>query len=201
MKRLRTAMLVLVAMLPTWATVGAQTPIPNYAYLRDSSGQVFVVSGGQRLAVPIYPATDEQINAIPWPGTWLVPRADGTGYDTGGRPEWAVSPVAAPPPPAATGATVTLNGDGQQNTRPFDLAGGSYTVRWEGRMIGQSGGNLIVTLKRVDGQGFGESIVNLILGREKPAASGETQVYGVKPGPHYLDVLAPGPWSVTFTPL
>lgn len=201
MQRLRTAALVLLLTLPAWTAAGAQSTVPNLTYVRDSSGQVYVVSGGQRIAVPIYPATDEQIAAIPWPGGWMVPKADGTGYETGARPEWAAAQPSAPPPPPAAGAPIVLSGDGQQNTRPFDLAGGNYAVKWDGRSSGQFGGNLIVSLKRVDGPSYGgDLLVNLVLSREKPSASGETQVYNLKPGQHYLDVVAPGPWSVTLTP-
>jgi len=133
MKRLRSAVAVAAALMWTITTTSAQTAIPNYAYVRDSSGQVFVISGSQRLAVPIYPASDEQIAAVPWPGTWMVPKADGTGYEAGAKPEWAVasSPAAPPPPPPAVGETIRVGGNSGQNTAPFNLPAGNYQVSWQ----------------------------------------------------------------------
>jgi hypothetical protein len=95
---------------------------------------------------------------------------------------------------------IVLTGDGKLNSRPFDLGGAAYTVKWSGEMKGQFGGNLIVTLKRTDGAFFNELLVNTILNPEQPKASGETQVYGTKAGPYDLDVTASGPWTVTITP-
>lgn len=188
MHMLRALLIIVVAALigTGGLTASAQSTVPNLAYVRESTGQVFVVSGGQRHAVPLYPASDAEIAAIPSSGQWMVPKVDGSSYELAAANPW---PAPAPPPPpaaAAAGAALTINGDCQQNTRPFELAGG----------------NLIMTLKRVDGPGFGgELLVNLVLSRDKSSASGETQVYNVKPGQHYLDVMAPGPWSVTITPL
>lgn len=200
MHMLRALLIIVVAALigTGGLTASAQSTVPNLAYVRESTGQVFVVSGGQRHAVPLYPASDAEIAAIPSSGQWMVPKVDGSGYELAAANPWP----AAPPAAAAAGAALTINGDGQQNTRPFELAGGNYTVKWDGRSSNQFGGNLIMTLKRVDGPGFGgELLVNLVLSRDKSSASGETQVYNVKPGQHYLDVMAPGPWSVTITPL
>lgn len=209
MKRLRSALVVAVAIIATrgLTAASAQSAIPTLSYVRDSSGQVFVVSAGQRYGIPIYPATDEQIAAIPFNDLWLVPNADGTAYANSPKPEWAVgaapAPVAAPPPPPAApgGNSINLNGGASQNTRPFDLAAGNYTVKWSGSMRGQFGGNLIMSLKRVDGPSYGgELIVNIVLGREKPHASGETQVYSVKAGQHYMDVTSPAAWAVEIRP-
>jgi hypothetical protein len=96
---------------------------------------------------------------------------------------------------------VALSGDGKLNTRPFDLAGGAYTVRWSGAAKATGGSNLILSLKRTDHPILGsELLVNTIVNRDSGSLSGETQIYNVKPGAFYLDVMAPGDWSVTITP-
>jgi hypothetical protein len=212
MRKVRAAMPLVAAVVAIWwiTTASAQSPIPNYAYVRDASGQVFGTYEGQRIAIPIYPATEEQIAAMPWSGLWMGLKADGTGYQPGPKPEWAdgvvpEAPAAAAPTEAVaaapSAAAVTLNGDGKQNTKPFDLKAGSYTVKWSGSMKGQFGGNLIISLKRPDAAVGGNLLVNTIINKEKPSLSGETQVYNVKAGAHYLEVTAPGEWSVTISPL
>ena len=69
----------------------AQPGIPDGAFVRDSSGNVWLVVGGQRAGVPIYQTTDDQIAAVPDSGQWLVPAGDGSGaLILGARPSWAV---------------------------------------------------------------------------------------------------------------
>lgn len=99
----------------------------------------------------------------------------------------------------AEGAIV-LSGDGQLNTRPFDLIATAYTVRWSARAPSKLGlGNLILTLKRTDGPFPQELLVNMIVNQGDAEANGETQVYLTKAGAHYLDVMAPASWTVTIT--
>lgn len=95
---------------------------------------------------------------------------------------------------------IQVSGNGKQNTRPFELTGGAYTVRWSSNSTTQFGGNVILHLRRTDGVLGSELLVNTVVNREKPTASGETQVYNVKPGTHYLDVTSPGEWSVIIAP-
>ena len=96
-----------------------------------------------------------------------------------------------PPAPGPDGQ-INLAGNTKLNTRPFDLEAGNYLVRWSGSMKGQFGGNLIMTMKRADGQFFLEGLVNLILNKNEPSATGETYVSAVKPVTYYIDILAPG---------
>lgn len=99
----------------------------------------------------------------------------------------------------AEGATV-LTGTGKLNTRPFDLEPVAYTVKWAGSAPDKiAPGNLIMTMKRSDGQFFTELLVNTVVNRGDPEASGETQVYLTKAGKYYLDVMAPAGWTVTIT--
>lgn len=206
MKRLRSALTLAVAIVGTWAvtTATAQTGVPNYAYVRDSSGQDFVISGGQRIAVPIYPATDEQIAAIHWPGQWLGLKADGSGYENGPRPEWsAAATVPAPPPPVAGDNTIRLGADRGQNTQPFQLAAGNYTVRWQVQLQPTASSCYVgATLYRVEGKRRVEGLINTSISRDTGrSASGETQVYGVLAGAHYLDVSETGcSWSIEIRP-
>lgn len=103
--------------------------------------------------------------------------------------------------PVATETGTLLSGEGKLNTRPIELAGGAYTVRWSAAMSNQFGGNVILTLKPTTGGVLGQQLlVNMVLNREKPDANGETQVYGLKAGTYYLEVTAPGPWEVSITP-
>lgn len=80
--------------------VKAEGEIPSFSFVRDASGEIYVVSQGVRFGIPIYPATDEQIAALPFPNLWLLPNAAGDGFATAPRPEWAVAAIAAPPPAA-----------------------------------------------------------------------------------------------------
>lgn len=95
---------------------------------------------------------------------------------------------------------IALMGSGQMNTRPLDLTGGAYTVTWQAFMGGAYGGNVILSLKRTDGQFANHSVSSVILGRDQPELHGETQLYTVKPGQYFLEAMAPGPWTVTIAP-
>lgn len=210
MKRFRPALvLAAVTAVATWTIMAAtaQTAIPNYAYVKDSSGQVFVVSGGQRLAVPLYPATDAEIAAIPWPGTWIVPKADGSGYEAGARPEWAAtsSPPAPAPPPPAVGEAIRVGGSSGHNTAPFNLAAGNYQVSWQSSLNpGQSSCFTSGTLRRVEAQARVESLFSATFYRSAGKASdaGETRVYGVQAGQHYVDTgTGSCAWSVEIKPM
>lgn len=99
--RKRAGFVALMSLVFGLGQVFAQSNIPDGAFVRDSTGNVWLVAGGQRSGVPIYQATDEQIAAVPESGQWLVPAGDGTGaLVLGGRPEWAGGA------PTVAGATV-----------------------------------------------------------------------------------------------
>src|SRR5689334_11377035 len=95
MRRSRWRLIVLVICLSVAADrlVGlalAQGGIPNGVFLRDDVGTIWLVSGGQRAQVPIYPAGKDAISAIPDSGQWVVPGGPG-GPDLrlGSRPDFA----------------------------------------------------------------------------------------------------------------
>lgn len=198
---------VLVAVVTWRLTIAmAQTAIPNYAYLRDSSGQVWAAYNNQRVAIPIYPATDAEIAAIPWSGLWLGLKADGTGYEPGPKPDWAVpstTTVAAAPPLAA--AVVRLGGDRGQNTAPFNLSAGNYVAAYRTDLRpGQSSCFTAATLYRVEGKRRVESIYSTTLSQRdgQTTATGETRIYGVAGGDHFVEADETGcSWSVEIRPL
>lgn len=116
MKRSHVLLPVFVTALVTWTlttAIQAQSAIPVYAFVQDSTGQVWIVGKTARVAIPIYAATDEQIAGIPWNGQWMVPTDAGIG--PGARPSWstaeptlpsgAATTEVAPAPTAAATAT------------------------------------------------------------------------------------------------
>lgn len=96
----------------------------------------------------------------------------------------------------------SLRGTSSMKTQPIDLTAGAYVVRWSAAASTQpAGNNLIMHIKRADGTYYDGGLVNLIIATGGPSVSGETFLYGVKPGQHYVDVMAPADWSVTISPL
>lgn len=187
----------------------AQPTIPNYAYVRDSDGQVWGTYGGQRVAIPIYPATDAQIRALPWNGLWFGFKEDGSGYQPGPKPEWAVNatpaasvPVAAVKP--APSAPVRFAGEQAQNTAPIRLAAGTYVASFKTALRpGQSSCFTKAALHRVDGKRLVETIYSTTLSQKdgRLEAVGETRLYGVAAGEHYLQTEDTGcSWSVELRP-
>ena len=104
------------------------------------------------------------------------------------------------PTPTATRIFVLLNplivkGSGTQNTKPFDLPAGDYTVS----ITGSGKGNVIAELKPRSGDALsGESLFNEI---SNGRYTYETVVYGLAAGSYYIDMTNDGAWTVTFTPL
>jgi hypothetical protein len=88
----------------------AQGGIPNGVFLRDDAGTIWLTTGGKRAQVPIYPASNDAIGAIPDGGQWVVPGgADGPDLRLGSRPDFAGGPppAGAPAGAAASGAATT----------------------------------------------------------------------------------------------
>lgn len=101
------------------------------------------------------------------------------------------------------GAGITISGPRGMNTAPFDLAAGNYKVQWTASRGSMPAGNMIVYAKRVDGGFFPgmTALTNELIGQDRTSASGETYLYGVRDGQHYLTVTSAGEWSVTLTPV
>ena len=83
--------LALVVAVFSLGHASAQSAIPDGTFIRDSENNVWFVSGGQRSAVPIRRASDEEVLALPVSGRWLVGAAEGL-VALGDRPEWAREP-------------------------------------------------------------------------------------------------------------
>jgi hypothetical protein len=71
--------------------VSAQAVIPDGSFVRDSADNTWLVTGGQRAAVPIREVSDEEILAVPVGDRWVV--AGATGFvELGNKPDWANDP-------------------------------------------------------------------------------------------------------------
>lgn len=228
---LRTVLPMMAAVVVTWGvarTTAAQSSIPNGVFVRNSDGLVWLVLEGERIKIPVWQASDEEIAAIPVFDRWAVMDAVGA-IVAGDRPAWlvddpapaAVAAAQATPTTVATAtrtprpaATVTpqprprsddpvkLSGERSQNTKAFTLSGGNYTARWEIKLPRGSsscyGGG---SLHIVDGNRYVEQLFNALLGDEKgKSADGETELYGLKAGQYYLDINSGCPWSVEIRP-
>lgn len=163
MRRLRAALPVLVAIGVTWwltTATAAQTDIPAWSFVRDGEGQIWLVGTTARLAVPIYSATEEQINAIGWNGKWVVPKPDGLGVQAGAKPEWATDPIGTTPPstvaddPTATPVqTNTPRPAPTATSKPVAEATATAPVKRIGdttSLTAPSGLRLLVTVNDVD---------------------------------------------------
>lgn len=69
----------------------AQAVIPDGSFARDSAGNTWLVTGGQRAAVPIREVSDEEILAVPLSDRWVVAGPQGF-VALGAKPDWASDP-------------------------------------------------------------------------------------------------------------
>jgi hypothetical protein len=69
----------------------AQAVIPDGSFVRDSSDNTWLVTGGQRAAVPIREVSDEEILAVPVSDRWVVAGPQGF-VALGNKPDWAKDP-------------------------------------------------------------------------------------------------------------
>ena len=112
-----------------------------------------------------------------------------------------VAPTPTPRPPSEE--PIKLSGDRDENTRPFTLRGGNYTVEWETQLRRDASSCYSgATLYRVEGRRYVESLYSLTLKRDdERSADGETQVYDLAAGQYYLDVGTTGcSWTVEIRP-
>jgi hypothetical protein len=66
----------------------AQPIIPDGSFVRDSADATWLVTGNERVAVPIREASDREILAVPFGGRWVVAAAQGV-VTLGAKPDWA----------------------------------------------------------------------------------------------------------------
>jgi hypothetical protein len=129
------------------------------------------------------PPTDSSIIA-PASEPTVAPAVDATAEPT---------EQPTPTPPAIK--PVVVKGSGSQNTKPFDMPGGDFTVV----ITGNGDSNVIASLVPRGADPFeGERLFNEISnGKYKY----ETVVYGVEAGSYYIDMTNDNAWTLTFTPL
>jgi hypothetical protein len=115
--RLRQALFLALAILAPWwitaSSVLGQSSIPNGVFVQNSDGLVWLVLDGQRVKIPVWPAADDEIAAVPVADSWAVMNDDGA-IVAGDRPAWlgdgassSAAAAAAAAAPAATAATPT----------------------------------------------------------------------------------------------
>ena len=87
-------------------TVAAQPTTASWVFLRDSAGDVWLVLDNVRYGAPIAPATDEQINSLPFSGKWIAPSADVAAPQfVTTKPAWGGIPAASDVQASAPTAT------------------------------------------------------------------------------------------------
>lgn len=176
------------------SSVSAQGVAPRL--VQSSDGTLYVVAGDVRYRVVPAPISDADLAAIGEAGVW----EDGTLVLS--------APSPAPAQPAAIAAPaaeqpVALSGTSDQNTRPFELRGGTYTARWSAQLQPRDASCFVATrLRRAADQRLIDGVFSETLNRRGPtSAGGETILYGVSPGAYYIDATSSGcDWSVTLSP-
>lgn len=223
---LRTALPLVAAIALTWGlarATAAQSSIPNGVFVRNSEGLVWLVLEGERIKIPVWQATDEEIAAVPVFDRWAVMDAVGA-IVAGDRPAWLVDDVAPAPPAPVASATPTrtprpaptatpqpqrrtddpvrLSGERSQNTKAFSLSGGNYTATWDIKVArGSTSCYGSASLYRVEGKQYIEQLFSALLNDDRgKSADGETQLYGLNAGQYYLDINSGCPWSVEIRP-
>lgn len=203
---MRRFLLAATAALAMFGTVQAQGGVPEGAFVRDETGAIFLVHGGERHQVPIFPATSEQLAAIPTSGRWLVPLADGS-IVPGDRPEWDQPNIQPPPTQRQDGSgqddRITFEGRQDKNTDPFWLSGGNYRVRSSATPRAGSSIGCFHSVGLAPVTPGGRSFLGgpgSVEGGETVTA--ETNVYNVPSGNYYVKVISGcSRWKVTIEPL
>ncbi len=108
MQRLRTSLLILAAIVATWglASASAQSSIPNGVFVNDVDGTTWLVLDGQRVALPIWQASEADIAAIPQSDRYAVMN-DAGGLVAGDRPSWLADAPATVPSASQTAVAST----------------------------------------------------------------------------------------------
>lgn len=109
------------------------------------------------------------------------------------------TPVPAPVPLATP--LVLTGTDAAQNTPPFTLAGGNYTLAWSAVNTQTSGAACLLAdeLKPVDPASLAFEQIGGV--RVTTQDAGQTIAYNLPAGAYYLKNLSTCQWTVTVTPL
>ncbi|MGW0681842.1 hypothetical protein ACWD2L_00570 [Streptomyces sp. NPDC002754] len=108
--------------------------------------------------------------------------------------EVAPAAKAAPAEEKTEAKPVTLSGHGTNKTKKVDL-NGDYKVKitWSGNTLGGTESNMILTLQ---GDDFD---MNQLVNNISASGSTTTHAYDLD-GAYYIDAMADGDWTATFTP-
>ncbi len=118
-------------------SASAQSTIPDGSFVQRSDGALWLVVGGKRASVPLFAASDDEVNAIPESGLAVVPGGDGaTGLAL--SPGQGPAPItsALPPPPEVVGRAVPDEGyehvvqDAALDTKSRPPTSGQHYPTW-----------------------------------------------------------------------
>jgi septal ring-binding cell division protein DamX len=120
-----------------------------------------------------------------------------TAEPTATRTPETAAPTPEPTPEPAR--PIVVKGKGGQNTKPFNMPSGDFTVT----ITGNGDGNVIVDLNARASATGSENLFNEIAhGKYKyETVVYGLVVYGLVEASYYLDVTNDNAWVVTFTPL
>lgn len=128
----------------------------------------------------------------------------GTAGNEGMTPDAVVglspSPSPSPMVPLTDELPMSISGSDASSSKPFNLAGGDYPVRWEVSLThGKSGCYVGARLRRFDDQNPGALVMHTTLGSTKDRSTGgDTRLFSVAPGRYVLDVTTTGcSWKLT----
>jgi hypothetical protein len=182
--------------LDYWKTHGGLAqqgyPITNeFQEVSDLNSQTYTVQYFERAVFEKHPENaapnDVLLSQL---GTFQLQRKYPGGDPSGGAPP--------PQPPAQSGETFTFNGTTTTKTDQFHLAGGNYKASWKAT-ASQYGCYIGASLKATDPNLFVfETIANATVAKNE-TRSDSTNIYGLKAGDYYIDVLASTcqSWSIT----
>ena len=203
-------LLIVASFLALWIPrASAQDLVASWVFVRDDAGDIWLVVNGTRIGIPILPATNDEIVAMPFAGQWIGP-ADTSGQPTllNSKPEWAQAGTVFPPQPQsqsqprATATTpreperpIKLTGSSSGQSQVFQARGGPYRITWTGRGD-QYGCFLTGTIMAAEGrsvQSFGNP------NDDAAKRAGETHV-SLNSGSYYIRVASDCTWTISVTP-
>lgn len=93
----RSVLAGLMALMIGWSggSATAQSTIPSGVFVQDGSGWMWLVIDGQRVNIPVWPATDDEVKALPRSDRWAVTN-DAGAIVPGDPPLWLVPGGDAP---------------------------------------------------------------------------------------------------------
>lgn len=132
----------------------AQSELGPWHFVRTSDGAVWVLLNNNagkliRVAVPIHPATEEELAVIPHNGQWIIPKDDGTVGPKGGpRPDWDLGY----PQPAVAAPQQTMAPQPEPSIMPTPIPASPSTRRIGDTttLTSPSGLRILVTVNAIE---------------------------------------------------